>query len=223
MGLESLRPFARALLILLAVAAAAVAIRVWAPSALEPDAALAWLRGMSPLTQVGAYLLAYVVLTTLAVPAFLLAIVAGIAFGLPWGLLLCYFGANVASNLHFFIGRALGAERIGAWLEKKGMQQRFDKNTITAMLLLRAVPAPFLVANMSAGAAGVRWHIFLLGSGLGLIPQTTAFSVLAAQVYAGVEGAKTTALLWGLGGVALLLAFTVVGRRLVRNRAVAPP
>src|SRR5688572_4033373 len=98
----SLRPLARALLIVLAVGTSAVAVRVWAPSALEPQAALAWLQGMSPPMQVGAYLVAYTVLTTLAVPAFLLAIVAGIAFGLPWGLALAYLGANLASNLQFF-------------------------------------------------------------------------------------------------------------------------
>jgi uncharacterized membrane protein YdjX (TVP38/TMEM64 family) len=210
-------------LILLAVSSAAVAVRVWAPSLLEADSALAWLRGMSPLAQVGAYLVAYLVLTTLAVPAFLLAIVAGIGFGLPWGLVMAYLGANLASNLQFFIGRGLGAERIGTWLAQKGFDQRLDKNTVLAMLLLRAVPLPFLAANMGAGAWGVRWRTFLFGSGLGLIPQTTAFSLLAAQVHAGVEGAKTTAILWGVGGVSLLLGFTVISRRVLRNRAAPPP
>ena len=216
-----LRPLVRGLVIVLVVGAAAAALRVFAPSALEPQAALDALRGLPLATQVGAYLLAYVLLTTLAVPAFAFAIVAGIAFGLPWGFALAFFAANVASNLHFFLGRAAGAERVAPWLDRKGLHLKLDKNTITAMLLLRAVPSPFLLANLAAGAAGVRWPTFLLGSGLGLVPQTLAFTALAAQVHAGVEGARATAIAWGVGGVCLLLAFTVVGRRVLRQSAAA--
>lgn len=217
-----MRPGLRAALILAAVAFGVVAVRVWAPFVLEPQPALDWLRGMSLGAQVLAYLLAYAALTTVAVPAFVLAIVSGIAFGLPWGPAITFLAANVASNLHFLLGRALGAERIGPWLEKRGMSQRFDKNSIAAMLLVRAVPSPFLLANLACGAAGVRWSTFFFGSGLGLIPQTVAFTFFAAQVYAGVEGAKTTALLWALGGIGVMFLVTVVARRL-RNRASPEP
>jgi uncharacterized membrane protein YdjX (TVP38/TMEM64 family) len=207
--------------LLVLIVAGAIALRVFAPSLLEPRAALEWLRSMSPLAQVAAYLVAYVVVTTLAVPAFVMAIVAGVAWGLPWGLVLCYFAANVASNFHFFLGRSLGAERISAWLAKKGVEQRVNKNTFTAMLVLRAMPVPFLIANVTAGAAGVRWPIFLFGSGLGLVPQVVAFTVLAAQVYAGVAGAEKSAALYGAGGIGVFIAMALVSRWL-RNRAPPP-
>jgi len=201
------------------VGCGAIALRIFAPAVLEPRAALEWLRGMSPAAQVGAYVAAYFVITSLAVPGFTMAIVAGVAWGLPWGWVICFFAANVASNLHFFIGRALGAERISAWLAKKGLDQRFDKNTFTAMLVLRALPLPFIVPNLAAGAAGVRWHIFLFGSGLGHVPGVTAVTVLSAQVYAGVAGAKTHAMLWAAGGIALFLG-TALLTRYLRKSAV---
>ncbi len=216
-----MRPVARAAAVFALVAAGAVGVRLFAPWLLEPRAALEWLRGMSPAAQVGAYLLAYLLVTSLAVPAFTMAIVAGVAWGLPWGWVICFVGANVASNVHFFVGRTLGAERISAWLEKKGVDQRIDKNTFTAMLVLRALPVPFILPNLAAGAAGVRWHIFLFGSGLGHVPGVTAVTVLSAQVYAGVAGAKTDALLWATAGIALFLG-TALLTRWLRNRGRPP-
>ena len=126
------------------LAGGAIAVRLWAPFALEPKPAIDWLRAIDPAAQVGAFVLAYGVLTTLAVPAFVLHIASAIAFGFERGLAIALLAANVASNLQFFVGRAIGSERLHAWLEQRGMKPSFAASSIAALVVLRTIPTPFL-------------------------------------------------------------------------------
>lgn len=206
----------------MALAAGVIAVRIWAPVAFEPRAAIEWLTAMSPLAQVAAFVAAYAVLTTVAVPAFVLHVAAGVAFGFERGLPIALLAANLASNAQFFVGRWLGSERLSAWLERKGFRRRFEENSIAAIVVLRTIPSPFLAVNVGCGAAGVPWRTFVVGSGLGLISVTTAHVFFAAQLYAGVEGAKVEALGWAVLGGAVVVAFAVVPKWL-RNRKAPRP
>ena len=189
----------------------------WAPGVLEPKIALAWLQSIGPGYSALVYLSAYLVLSTCLVPAIALHIVAGVAFGLPEGLLLALAGANVASNVHFILGRAIGRERLGAWLRRRGHDRALEGTSLAAIAASRVIPLPFLAVNLSWGASGVPWRSFLLGSGLGMIAPVAAHTVLASQLYEGVEGARLQAFAWAAGAGVLLAALAGVPR-VLRNR-----
>jgi len=212
----------RAAVIVLALVAGAVAVRVWTPYVLEPRSALQSLRAMGESSQVLVFALAYLVLTTCAVPAALMNVVAGVAFGFWRGVLLAFVCANIVSNLQFWLGRAVGAERIAAWLERKGFSRYHESNEISSLVLLRAIPSPVLAVNMGCGAAGVKWRHFVLGSGLGLVAPSIVHTLFASQVYQGVEGAKLSSFLWAAGAGLCVVALSLVPRWL-RNRKPAPP
>lgn len=212
----------RALLILAVLIAGAIAVRVFFPGVLDPRAALAWLQTRSFAEQLGAYVLAYTVLTTLAVPALAFHMVAGVAFGIERGILIALIGANLASNLHFGIGRVIGAERLQAWLEKKGVARHLHRHGIVSVMLLRAFPLPFVAVNAGLGASGLAWHHFAIGSGLGLVAATTVQTIFGAQLYEGVEGARLQALGWAVAAGLGLVGLALFGTWLRNRRAPAP-
>src|SRR5262245_57261979 len=119
----------RSVIVVVVLVAAATAVRWWAPSALEPQVAIAWLRSLGPAS-VLAYVAGYLVLTTLAVPAFACHIVAGVTFGLPAGLAIAMVAAQLASNAQFWLGRALGAARVSAWLQRRRLAARIPSALI---------------------------------------------------------------------------------------------
>src|SRR5262249_53872951 len=148
----------------------AVAVRVWLPdTAFDPRAAVAWLRGLgAPAAAV--FVAGDIVLSTFAVPAFAFHITAGVVFGMPGGFCSALLRAPLASNLQFVIGRALGAERVSAWLARRGWAHHFERDTVLGLFVLRVLPTPFIGVNVGCGASGMKWRKFLIGSGLGLIP-----------------------------------------------------
>jgi uncharacterized membrane protein YdjX (TVP38/TMEM64 family) len=215
---------ARALSILAVLAAGAIALRVFAPEVLEPKAAVAALRQAGEGWGGGLYVAAYIVLSTLAVPAVAMHVVAGVTFGFGKGALLCVLASNLASNLHFGLGRLMGPERVGAWLKKRGFKlERIENQSVTAFVLLRMIPFPFIAVNVACGAAPTRWRNFLIGSGLGLVGSASAQVFFAAQLYEGVQGAQLKALGWAAAAGALLVVLTLVPRWLYGRRNRQPP
>jgi uncharacterized membrane protein YdjX (TVP38/TMEM64 family) len=212
----------RALLILATLATGAIALRLWLPGALDPRQALAWLETMGFAGQVAAFVVGYTVLTTFAVPAVVMHVVAGLAFGVERGIPIALIGGNLSSNLHFAIGRALGARRVHAWLTEKGVARHLDRHSIVSVMLLRALPLPFVGVNVGCGASGLKWSHFALGSGLGLVAATTAQTLFAAQLYAGVEGARLSAFAWAAGAGLSIVGLLLLGNWL-RNRSEGGP
>ncbi|MBK7858539.1 MAG: VTT domain-containing protein [Archangiaceae bacterium] len=208
----------RALVILSVMVAGAVALRLTWPEVFDPHAGIAWLKTMSLGQQIAVFVLAYTVLTTLAVPAVAFHVAAGIAFGVERGIPIALLGGNLASNLHFGIGRALGAERLQRWLQARGVLGYLDRHSIVSMMLMRALPLPFVGVNVGCGAAGIKWHHFAIGSGLGLVAATTVQTLFAAELYQGVDGANVKALAIAGGAALGLVALAALGSWL-RNRS----
>jgi hypothetical protein len=102
------------------------------------------------------------------------------------------------------------------------LEARFDAGSVAALVVLRTLPSPFLAVNVGCGAAGVPWRTFVIGSGLGLVSITAAHTFFAAQLYAGVEGASLTALLWAMAGGAVIVGLALVPKLLKRGNRGPP-
>ena len=114
--------------------------------------------------------IAFVGLGLLMVPVLLLITATGIAFG-PWlGPVYAMAGCLASASAGFAIGRWTGRHR----LERLGgdrvarITRALEQNGTLAVFFLRKVPAPFLLANMVAGAAPIRYRDFVIGTVLGM-------------------------------------------------------
>lgn len=124
---------------------------------------------------------AFAILAFVGVPQFVLIAAAVVAFG-PWtGLLYSWIGTMVSSSIGFWLGRAFGGRLIrdvgGDGVAR--FMKLIRRNGFMASLIVRLVPAaPFIVVNMAAGVALMRFRDFLGGTAIGIVPKIalTAFA-----------------------------------------------
>jgi uncharacterized membrane protein YdjX (TVP38/TMEM64 family) len=128
--------------------------------------------------------LAFVGLGLLMVPVLLLITATGVAFG-PWlGPVYAMAGALASASIGFAIGRWAGARRVEALGGERvaRITRALEHNGTLAVFLLRKVPAPFLLSNIVAGAAPIRYRDFVLGTVLGMAAIVVALAGFGYQL-----------------------------------------
>lgn len=138
-----------------------------------------------------AYVLLYILVVALSLPGGLvMTLSGGLLFGWLATAIATVFGATIGATVLFLIakssfGEALAA-KAGPWLAK--LRAGFQENALNYLLFLRLVPAfPFFVVNLAPAFLGVPLRTYVLGTFFGIIPGTTAFSVLGAGLGSAVE------------------------------------
>lgn len=142
----------------------------------------------------------------LAVLAYMALYIAVVALSLPGGLVMTLSGgllfgwivaapatviaATIGATIIFLVARtSLGesmSAKAGPWLAK--LRAGFQENAMSYLLFLRLVPAfPFFVVNLAPALLGVPLRTYFVGTFLGIIPATTAFSVLGAGLGSAIE------------------------------------
>ena len=127
---------------------------------------------------------AFVVLGMAMVPVLLLITATGIAFGPLLGPVYAMAGCLASASIGFAIGRWTGLgriERIGGRRATRVMHS-LERNGTLAVFLLRKVPAPFLIANIVAGASRVRYRDFVVGTLLGMTAVVVALAGFGYQL-----------------------------------------
>lgn len=154
---------------------------------------------MAPFVIVAAFVLGGLVMF----PVMVLIAVTAAAMG-PWlGFCSAAIGALASASLLYGIGRVVGIEPVRRMLGPRltRVQKKIVGNGVIAMALIRMVPvAPFSVVNLAAGASGIKFRDFLIGTVLGMAPGLIAMSAFGAQI-ADILARPS----WS-GGAVLLLA-----------------
>ena len=127
-------------------------------------------------------LYAGVVALSLPVGSFF-TILGGFLFGPVIGGTATVISATAGALLIFFIARtSLGetlAAKAGPWVEK--LRDGFKDHALNYMLFLRLVPLfPFWLVNIAPALLGVKTSTYLIGTIIGIIPATYAFSYVGA-------------------------------------------
>lgn len=165
------------------------------------------------------YLLLYVQ-PLVPVPASLMMMSAGLAFGSAWGTLAGLVGATMRASLQFVIARKLGRDTIAKWLKGRiaALDQQIGRNGFRAVMLVRIIPNfPFDIQNYGLGCSKVRFGPFVWGTFFGLIPGTLAF------VYLG-DSLTDPKQLWKFAlAVVLLIIAIILLPRLWKSRDAATP
>ena len=163
------------------------------------------------------YLLAYGQ-PLVPLPASVMTITGGLAFGPLWGTLAALAGATTRACGQFLIARLLGREAVAALLKGRvaSLDARLGRNSFLAVLVIRFVPnLPFDVQNYGLGFSRVRFAPFALATLLGILPWSFAFVYLG---YSLIDAANRWKLLLALGIMAGLLLATGFWRSGIANR-----
>jgi len=136
---------------------------------------------------------------SLGIPRQVISFLAGYAFDLLLGVLLALLATLLGCVLSFYfsrlLARSLVAERFSGRVRR--MDDFLREHPFTMTLLIRLLPVGNnLVTNLTAGVSSVPAGWFLLGSGIGFLPQTLVFALAGSGV--ALDPA------WRIGGGVLL-------------------
>lgn len=140
---------------------------------------------------VGIYMLAYVAVVALSLPgALIMTLSGGLFFGWQIGAPATIVAATIGATIIFVVAKtsvgATLAEKAGPWLDK--LRDGFAENALSYLLFLRLVPAfPFFVVNVVPALLSVPLRTYVLGTLLGIIPGTTAFSFAGSGLGSVIE------------------------------------
>lgn len=144
------------------------------------------------------YFLLFGVATTLFTPAVAMMIASGVTWGLWPGWVIVWAAANVWANVHFLVGRWVAGDALKAWLSQRGASwliRELEQGGTLTTIMIRQLPFPFILVNLSGGASPMKWRDWMLGNAIGLIPNSIIYTQLAAGLADGMEGAKEKAAL----------------------------
>lgn len=128
------------------------------------------------------YIVLFAILPIFFFPVPVLALAAGMAFGLWSGTLYTIIGAFINCSLMFFIARYLGKDSIDRMVQDKlsdNIKAKIygsDSNLGLFILILRLIPVvPYNIINYVSGLSNISYRKYIFYSILGVIPGTIVF------------------------------------------------
>ncbi|MGB3573252.1 MAG: TVP38/TMEM64 family protein [Phormidesmis sp.] len=140
-------------------------------------------------SSVGYFICAHIAANAVGVPGTLLVVVGGAAYGLWWGALWSVLGATLGAIAAFWLARYL----LHDWFKARFYHYPFFKkinstlcaDSLSCVLTIRFSPvSPFNLVNFALGLTHVPTASYALGTLIGIIPGTLAYTWL------GVTGAE---------------------------------
>jgi uncharacterized membrane protein YdjX (TVP38/TMEM64 family) len=193
--------------------------------------ALTGLIGGNPIAPL-AFLAAHVAASLFFVPRTLLALGAGLVFGMWWGIVWAALGSVLGALAGFLAARYLNSgfvDRAGPAKSARlaALLARVERGGWRAVAVVRLVPViPHSLVNYALGLTGVRVGAYAFGSLIGQLPLTIAYADLGAAGGRALLGTVDWRheVLWpsliGVAALALSLLIPVMARRRQRQ---APP
>lgn len=129
------------------------------------------------------YILLFSILPIFFFPVPILAIVAGISFGLFEGILYTMIGAMINSSIMFVMAKKFAKDKVVELFKTKISEKWYNKmiaieknNGFLIIFLLRLLPiAPYNVINYLSGLTEISFLKYSLATFLGIIPGTFVF------------------------------------------------
>lgn len=136
----------------------------------------------------------YIVTAVLLGPAWLLALVAGLAFGLVKGIVVVWVAATIAAAVAFLIARYVARARVEKLARKnenfEAVDRAIAKNGGKVVLLLRISPFfPYTIANYLYGLTAVRFVPYVIATAIGILPMIAIYVAIGAAGREAVEAA----------------------------------
>ena len=162
---------------------------------------------------------AFTVLGLAMVPVLVMIAATGIAFG-PWlGPPYAMVAVLTSASAGFGLGRWIGLARVRAVGGERVVKltRALERNGTLAVFFLRKVPAPFMLANILAGASGVRYRDFVLGTLLGMGAFVVALAGFGYQIREVIRDPTPPRVLAAIGFLAVPFTLAWVINRILRR------
>lgn len=157
----------------------------------------------------------------LFVPAGVISIVGGLAFGLFFGTIYTVISSTIGAIMAFAIARYFGRELIQKIL--RGRTEKWsgalNGQGVYLIFLTRLLPIfPFDAISYAAGLSQIKFTDFALGTILGVIPGTLIYSFLGSTIHEGLSPRFVGALLLTLGLGLIPTAYKIRQARQIQQR-----
>lgn len=131
---------------------------------------------------IAGFIVLYAVLSSTPFPASTLTIASGLLFGLAVGASVVVFAATVGAYLAYWMARKLGRGQVARseWGKLRRLDALLGRRGLISVLLVRLVPLPFSLVNYAAGVSAVGQRDYVLGTMVGIVPGTVAYTALGA-------------------------------------------
>lgn len=163
---------------------------------------------------------AFAVLAFLGVPQVALIAAAVLTFGAVLGFAYSWVGTMVSACIGFGLGRAFG-RRLLRDFASEGVHRFMSligRNGFLASLVVRLVPAaPFVAINMAAGVAPMRFHHFVAGTAIGILPKIGFMVAAGRSLHDAQKGGWLVNALVLAVVLALWLAAGLAARKWIRR------
>ncbi|WP_252342011.1 VTT domain-containing protein [Rhodococcus sp. 14-2483-1-2] len=128
------------------------------------------------------FVVLYTVLSATPFPASTLTIASGLLFGLAVGATVVVFAATMGAYLGYWGARALGRGQVARteWDRLRRLDAMLGRRGLLSVLLVRLVPLPFSLVNYAAGVSAVGQRDYVVGTMIGIVPATVAYTALGA-------------------------------------------
>jgi uncharacterized membrane protein YdjX (TVP38/TMEM64 family) len=159
-----------------------------------------------------AFVALYAVSMLLGLPTLQFTIAGGAVFGLLRGSVYSMLGATAGAMGAFGLSRYLlhpwAERRFGRHPALRRFQRGLARRGLVFVLAVRLVPVtPFNLENLLFGLTSVPWSHYLLGTVVGILPGTFAYSWLGSSGARALAGGSALAF---YGAVALLLVLAAL-------------
>lgn len=119
-------------------------------------------------------------------PAELVAIAAGICFGVVVGVTAVWIGAMIGALLAFGLARVFGRPLVEQLLSRRHSKVLLNwsqSRSVTALIVVRLIPViAFNLVNYAAGLTRVGWWTFIWTTALGILPMTILMVAMGEQM-----------------------------------------
>jgi uncharacterized membrane protein YdjX (TVP38/TMEM64 family) len=138
------------------------------------------LKGLAPVI----FLIGGALLITLGTPRSVVSILGGLVFGLWGGILLALLSALLGSTMIFgltkWLGRPLFKQKVAEYLA--AIENHTKADGLLLVIIMRQLPLTSLLINVLIGLTSISWTIFMLGSVIGLLPETIIFALFGSSL-----------------------------------------
>jgi len=167
-----------------------------------------WIEGFGFLGYI-IFVVLYVVAAVFMLPASVLTIIAGVAFGSVLGSILALVAATIGATIAFIVARYVARETIVNRFHDNPLFNKIDnglrENGVSFLILTRLVPIfPYNVQNYIYGLTPIKLPTYSLVSFITMMPGAVIYAYMAGQI---VEEGFTLWLMiqFAIAGVVLFL------------------
>jgi uncharacterized membrane protein YdjX (TVP38/TMEM64 family) len=163
----------------------------------------------------------FVLAGAMVFPLNMLILATAAVFG-PWlGMLYGAAGTMSSGTVMYFVGARLGREALDRMLGDrwKRILTGLRKRGLLAIVTFRLLPlAPFTLINLAAGASGIRFFDFFLGTLMGVAPGLILMSIMGDRIVSILSDPSTADIAILVLCVAVLIGLAVAAQALLSRR-----